>query len=211
MDEEAIPLPQACAAAADAAHNFVLLPAAAHAATAIAATAVADRAEARSHADALISGTAASTLRDSKFASYHDQVHMAAGQLDIWAQAEADLGTMEKGQAQEERLKAFLQKEFDFSYGLGHVAAINPVWDQSELERLLREFNQVRLLGGAVKGVRAAGGARECVLLGCKTLWPWLTVVPAAARCACCCHEGGRACCHWGKRTLLLAGEGHAA
>ena len=73
---------------------------------------------------------------------------MAAEQLDIWAQAEAELGAMDKGQDQEGRLKAYLLHELDFSYGPGHVAAINPVWDQSELERLLTEFNQVPPAGG---------------------------------------------------------------
>ena len=155
-NEEAIPLPQACVTAADAAHNFVLLPAAAHAATTIAATAVANHAEARCKTCPPKDNTAAgSALRDPKAATYRDQVHMAAEQLDIWAQAEAELGAMDKGQDQEGRLKAYLLHELDFSYGPGHVAAINPVWDQSELERLLREFNQVPPAGEKCVGGEA--------------------------------------------------------
>jgi hypothetical protein len=40
-----------------------------------------------------------------------------------------------------------VEAEFRYVYG-DDVAAVNPVWDQSELEPLLDEFNQVRCKGG---------------------------------------------------------------
>ena len=73
---------------------------------------------------------------------------MAEEELDVWKRAEHDLalvgGQAVAGEGQDERLKAFLLKEFDYAYGPGHVAAINPVWDQSRLDNLLKEFQTVR-------------------------------------------------------------------
>ena len=68
---------------------------------------------------------------------------MAEEELDVWKRAERELEQMEDGKEQDERLKSFLVKEFDFAYGPGHVAAVNPVWDQSRLDKLVNEFNHV--------------------------------------------------------------------
>lgn len=38
-------------------------------------------------------------------------------------------------------MQAFLNAEMEFAYGPGHVAAINPVWDQRVLEGLLDDYN----------------------------------------------------------------------
>jgi hypothetical protein len=40
-------------------------------------------------------------------------------------------------------LQTFIRGELDYSYGPSHVASINPVWDQEELEKILNEYNKV--------------------------------------------------------------------
>ena len=75
--------------------------------------------------------------------TFKQQVDRAAEELDIWAHAERDLGTMVVGEAQEARIKAFLLRELEFSYGPGLVAAINPVWDQGNLDKLRGEYKKV--------------------------------------------------------------------
>ncbi|KAG1660223.1 hypothetical protein FOA52_005093 [Chlamydomonas sp. UWO 241] len=63
--------------------------------------------------------------------------------LDVWHQAETVLAEFSDDD-QEAKMKGFLLREIDYSYGPNQVSAINPVWDQRKLERLLKDYNNVK-------------------------------------------------------------------
>ena len=59
--------------------------------------------------------------------------------LDVWKSAAMDLGPMDDGEDNdaEEKLKSFIKKELDFSYGPNHIAAINPVCESEKSDIIL--------------------------------------------------------------------------
>ncbi|GAX72896.1 hypothetical protein CEUSTIGMA_g351.t1 [Chlamydomonas eustigma] len=82
--------------------------------------------------------------RKNPAASHQVQLRMTEDELDVWKQAAQKLGVMAKDEEQDKVLQAFIQSELDFSYGSNHVAAVNPVWDQEELENVLNEYNKLK-------------------------------------------------------------------
>lgn len=65
--------------------------------------------------------------------------------LDVWAFSKEELMELQAtGDDMETVLKTYVHRELDYCYGPGQVAAINPVWDQSALDKLLGEYNKVK-------------------------------------------------------------------